>query len=93
MAAEKADPGSKTAGRGGAHDPDANKGAVEGHRPEDKERGNPNAPAVDPSGLPSDATAVAEDRTGANLDDSEVANADELGRTDDEERDELKPLD
>jgi hypothetical protein len=38
-------------------------------------------------------TAIAEDRIGANVDDSEVANADETGRTTGASRDEVRPLD
>jgi hypothetical protein len=38
-------------------------------------------------------TAIADDRIGANADDSEVAKADETGRTTDASRDEARPLD
>jgi hypothetical protein len=47
-------------------------GAVEGDRPTDKpNQGNPNAPGVDAEGQPNDPVATAEDRIGANLDESE----------------------
>ena len=77
-------------------DQDVHKGAIEGDRPGDEQHGNPNVPALDKEGLPDDTTAIAEDRIGANVDYLErddVANADEQGRTNDELRDELKPLD
>lgn len=47
-------------------------GAVEGDRPTDKpNQGNPNAPGVDSEGRPNDPVATAEDRIGANQDESE----------------------
>jgi hypothetical protein len=70
----------------------AGKGAVEGVRPGEKHHGNRNAPALDSNGLPAKSKAIAEDRIGANVDDSEVSNASETGRTTDESRDEVKPL-
>jgi len=73
--------------------PYVNKGAVEGVRPGDKTHGNRNAPALNSNGLPSKPRAIAEDRIGANVDDSEVANASETGRTSDALRDEVEPLD
>ncbi len=73
-------------------DPDAHKGAIEGDRIDDEQHGNRNAPALDEDGRPRATTAIAEERVGANLDDSEVANADESGRTSDVPRDELEPL-
>ena len=73
-------------------EPDAHKGAVEGDRLDDVQQGNPGAPALNDEGTPSDATAVGQDRIGANADDGEVANANESGRTSDAPRDELKPL-
>jgi hypothetical protein len=72
--------------------PDAHKGALEGDRVDDEQQGNPNAPALDEAGRPENAIAMAEDRIGANIDDAEVANADESGRTTDAEREELEPL-
>ena len=73
-------------------DPDLHKGAIEGDRPDDEQQGNPNAPGLDDEGRPADPTAIAEDRIGANVDDSELANADETGHTTDADRDELEPL-
>ena len=75
------------------NNPDAHKGAVEGHLPGDRHHGNANAPALDRNGLPSKTRSIAEDRIGANVDDSEVSNASETGRTTDAPRDELTPLD
>ena len=47
-------------------------GAVEGDRPTDKpNQGNPNAPGVDSEGQPNNPVATAEDRIGANMDESE----------------------
>jgi hypothetical protein len=74
-------------------DPDLHKGAIEGDRPDDEQQGNANVPALDESGLPAKMTAIAEDRIGANVDDSEVANAGETGRTTEASRDEVRPLD
>jgi hypothetical protein len=74
-------------------DPDLHKGSIRGDRPGDEQQGNANVPALDESGLPAKATAIAEDRIGANVDDSEVAQADETGRTTSASRDEVRPLD
>ena len=47
-------------------------GAVEGDRPTDKpNQGNPNAPGVDAEGRPNDPIGTAQDRIGANLDETE----------------------
>jgi hypothetical protein len=47
-------------------------GAVEGDRPTDKpNQGNPHGPGVDDQGCPDDPIATAEDRIGANMDESE----------------------
>jgi len=73
--------------------PYGNKGAIEGDRPGDKHHGNRNAPALDRNGLPKKGNVIEEERIGANVDDSEVSNASETGRTSDEPRDEVKPLD
>lgn len=74
-------------------DPRESKGVVEGVRPGERHHsGNRNAPAIDSQGLPSKPKAVAEDRIGANVDDSEVSNASETGQTSDAPRDEVKPL-
>lgn len=74
------------------HDPDIHKGAIQGDRPGDEQQGNTNTHALDESGLPARRIAIAEDRIGANVDNSEVANADEAGRTTGASRDELWPL-
>src|SRR4051812_41097739 len=73
-------------------DADRHYGAVEGSGAPDEGQGNPNAPAIDAEGLPNDEIAIAEDRIGANVDDSEVSNADEAGRTTKTPREEVKPL-
>lgn len=47
-------------------------GAVECDRPTDAGcQGNANAPALDEDGLPNDPVAIAQDRIGANLDETE----------------------
>ena len=47
-------------------------GAVEGDRPTDRpNQGNENAPGVDAEGMPNDPVGTAEDRIGANLDQTE----------------------
>lgn len=54
------------------HHEDEHLGAVEGDRPSDSpNQGNPNAPGVDANGLPNDPVGTAEDRLGANLDETE----------------------
>ncbi len=54
------------------HDQDEHIGAVEGDRPTDKpNQGNPNGTGIDASGNPDDPVATAQDRIGANLDESE----------------------
>ncbi len=78
--------------RASAADPEIHKGAIEGDRPDDEQQGNRNVPALDAEGLPARPIPIAEDRIGANVDDSEVANADERGRTNDALRPELGPL-
>jgi hypothetical protein len=52
-------------------DPDVHKGAVEGDRPDEPQHGNPNAPALDDKGWPDDPVAIAEDRIGANEDETQ----------------------
>jgi hypothetical protein len=74
-------------------DPGLHKGAIEGDRPDDEQQGSANVPALDESGLPAKLTAIAEDRIGANVDDGEVANANETGQTTGASRDEVRPLD
>ena len=54
------------------HDQDEHIGAVEGDRPSDSpNQGNPNGPGIDSQGLPNDPVGTAEDRIGANLDETE----------------------
>jgi hypothetical protein len=53
------------------NDPDTHKGAIEGDRPTDEQIGNPNGPGVDEEGLPDDPVATAEDKIGANEDETE----------------------
>ena len=53
-------------------DEDEHIGAVEGDRPTDlPNQGNPNAPGVDDEGQPNDPVGTAQDRIGANQDESE----------------------
>jgi hypothetical protein len=52
-------------------DPDNHKGAIEGDRPDDHQHSNPNGPGVDEEGLPDNPVASAQDRIGANVDESE----------------------
>jgi hypothetical protein len=52
-------------------DPDGAIGAVEGEKPGDPQRGNPNAPGVDDQGRPNDPVRTGQDRIGANLDETE----------------------
>ena len=52
-------------------DPDGQKGAVEGDQPTDEQHGNPHGDGVDANGLPNDPIATAEDRIGANEDESQ----------------------
>jgi hypothetical protein len=55
-----------------AHHEDEHLGAVEGDKPSDQpNQGNPNGPGVDKDGLPNNPVGTAEDRIGANLDESE----------------------
>jgi hypothetical protein len=52
-------------------DPDAEKGAVEGDRPDQPQNANPHGPGVNDQGLPNDPVAIAEDALGANEDESQ----------------------
>jgi len=52
-------------------DQDIHKGAIEGDRPTDEQQGNPHGKGVDANGLPDDPVASAEDREGANADESQ----------------------
>jgi len=54
-----------------AEDPDGQKGAIEGDRPEDPtQQGNRNLPALDSEGQPKDWKKICEDVIGANTDKS-----------------------
>ena len=54
------------------HHEDEHLGAVEGDKPSDQpNQGNPNGPGVDTDGLPNNPVGTAQDRIGANLDESE----------------------
>jgi hypothetical protein len=53
-------------------DQDEHLGAVEGDRPTDKpNQGNPTGSGVDEEGQPNDPVGTAQDRIGANLDETE----------------------
>ena len=52
-------------------DQDIHKGAIEGDRPTDEQHYNPNGEGVDDEGNPDDPIAIAEDREGANADESQ----------------------
>jgi hypothetical protein len=52
-------------------DQDIHKGAIEGDRPTDEQHYNPNGEGVNDEGLPDDPIAIAEDREGANADESQ----------------------
>jgi len=51
--------------------PDDNKGVIEGDRPDDQQVGNPHGTGVDENGMPADSIATAEDREGANADETQ----------------------
>ncbi len=54
------------------HGEDEHIGAVEGDKPSDEpNQGNPNGSGVDANGMPNDPIGTAEDRLGANLDETE----------------------
>jgi hypothetical protein len=53
------------------NDPDMHKGAIEGDRPTDEQQGNPNGDGLDENGLPDDPVAIAQDKIGANLDETQ----------------------
>ena len=52
-------------------DPDEHKGAVEGDRPDDPQTVKPNSDGINEDGLPDDPVATAEDRIGANVDETQ----------------------
>ena len=54
------------------HDEDEHLGAVEGDRPSDQPtQGNPAGSGVNSEGMPDDPVGTAQDRIGANLDETE----------------------
>ena len=54
------------------HHEDEHLGAVEGDRPSDQpNQGNPQGSGIDGEGLPNDPVGTAQDRIGANLDETE----------------------
>jgi hypothetical protein len=53
------------------NDQDVHKGATEGETPDDKQVGNPQGTGIDANGLPDDPVATAQDRIGANDDNSQ----------------------
>ena len=65
--------GQKNPGGGlpGDRSEDDGLGAVEGEKPSDPQRGNPNAPGVDDQGRPNDPVKTGQDRIGANIDETE----------------------
>jgi len=52
-------------------DPDKHKGAIQGDRPGDEQEGNPHGDGVDAQGLPDDPVATAQDKIGANEDETQ----------------------
>ena len=53
------------------NDQDAGKGAVESDQPADKQSGNPAGTGIDKNGLPNNPVATAQDKVGANEDESQ----------------------
>lgn len=54
-----------------ADDQDMHKGAVEGDRPNDRQNSNPQGSGVDNNGMPNQPVKTAQDREGANADDTQ----------------------
>jgi hypothetical protein len=52
-------------------DQDIHKGAIEGDRPSDEQNVNNKGKGVDQNGLPNDPVATAQDKEGANADNTE----------------------
>jgi hypothetical protein len=52
-------------------DPDSHKGAIEGDKPTDEQQGNRAGKGVDKNGMPNDPVKTAQDRIGANEDESQ----------------------
>ena len=53
------------------NDPDIHKGAIEGDTPSDEQNVSNKGKGVDKNGLPNDPVATAQDRIGANEDESQ----------------------
>jgi hypothetical protein len=53
------------------NDPDIHKGAIEGDRPTDEQNVNNKGKGIDQNGMPNDPVATAQDRVGANEDESQ----------------------
>jgi len=54
-----------------ADDPAVHKGAIEGDRPSDEQNVENKGKGVDKNGMPNDPVAQAQDKEGANADDSQ----------------------
>jgi hypothetical protein len=52
-------------------DQDAGKGATEGDKPGDDQGGNPAGTGIDKNGMPNNPIATAQDKVGANEDESQ----------------------
>jgi len=52
-------------------DQDVHKGAIEGDRPTDEQHSNQQGDGVDDEGMPDDPVAIAEDKIGANEDETQ----------------------
>jgi hypothetical protein len=53
------------------NDQDAHKGAVESDKPGDTQTGNPAGTGIDKNGMPNNPVATAQDKVGANEDESQ----------------------
>jgi hypothetical protein len=53
------------------NDPEIHKGAIEGDRPTDEQNVDPRGTGVDKNGLPNDPVATAQDKEGANADETQ----------------------
>jgi hypothetical protein len=53
------------------NDPDIHKGAIEGDRPSDEQNVEHKGKGVDTNGLPNDPVAQAQDKEGANADETQ----------------------
>jgi hypothetical protein len=73
-------------------DQDLQKGAVENDRRDDEQEADRDDLALTPDGLPADPVAIAQNRLGVNVDDSEVAKASETGQSVDGPSDEESEL-